>query len=237
MDITSKWAFCLITVLGPLWMTAQTPFAFARPSREAELAFPQSGILASVDVREGEVVEAGELLARLNQELLDVDLEIARENVRLLEMKFAQMERLNQENRLSPQEFERAKADLRIARLEEKRIQTQLEERNLRAPFAGVVTRIHLETAEQVPPSSTPVMTLVALDPMHIEFFVSTSEAKPLQMGQRLKVEAEVGLKVEGEVIFISPLIDPASQTQRIRLSVPNPDGTLQSGMRCQLSE
>jgi len=216
-------------------ISAQVPFAFARPSREAELAFPQSGILAEIPVQEGEFVEQGALLAELNQELLNVDLEIAQEKVRLLEMKFSQMERLNRENRLSPQEFERAKADLQIARLEEKRIQTQIAERKLKAPFSGVVTRIHLETAEQVPPSSTPVMTLVALDPMHIEFFVSADTAATMRKGKHLKVSAAENKVFEGEIILVSPLIDPASQTQRVRISVPNADGTLQSGMRCEL--
>lgn len=233
-----KYRICafILTALLQLSISAQAPFAFSRPSREAELSFPQSGILESVEVKEGEQVDAGAPLAYLNQELLNVDLEIAREKVRLLDLKFTQMEKLNQENRLSPQEFERAKADLLIARLEEKRILSQIAERNLHAPFAGVITRIHLETGEQVPPANKPVMTLVALDPIYVEFFVSTSDASLLTLGQLVEVLAEDKLKLAGKIILISPIIDPASQTQRVRVSVPNQDGVLKSGMRCTLN-
>jgi len=217
-----------------LCVQAQPPFAFARPSREADLSFAQGGLLEELLVQEGEQVEQGQLLARVTHALLRVEQDIAQEQITLLEKRFAELEKLQAQQRLSPQEFERAKVDLRIARLEQTRIEKRIEQHELKAPFSGLITRIHLEEAEQALEGGPPVMTLVALDPLHIEFHIPAPEAASLRQGAPQQIRLDDERLLTGTLLFISPLIDPASQTRRVRVELANPKNRIPSGSRCR---
>jgi RND family efflux transporter MFP subunit len=141
-----------------------------------------TGLITEVSVEEGMVVEQGQVLARLDDELVRVDLDLA--NARLASQRavvdsvqanlseatrvFERAQRLRPQGLVSEAElteanarfdsltadFKRAQADLGVFRLEVRRQEERLEDHIITAPFAGVVTVKNAQTGEIVSPGS-----------------------------------------------------------------------------------
>jgi multidrug efflux pump subunit AcrA (membrane-fusion protein) len=96
-----------------------------------------------------------------------------------------------------------------------------------------VVTRLYRDAGENVSQSDLVVLTLACLDPLEIVVHVETALARDLKAGQVLQVrERERGLPASASVVFISPVTEASSGTTRLRLRLPNPDGTHRSGLK-----
>jgi RND family efflux transporter MFP subunit len=141
-----------------------------------------TGLITEVSVEEGMVVEAGQVLARLDDELVRVDLELA--NARLASQRavvdsvnanlsearrvYERAERLRPQGLVSEAELteatarydalqaelKRAVADIAVFELEVLRQEERLEDHVITAPYAGVVTVKNAQTGEIVSPSS-----------------------------------------------------------------------------------
>lgn len=211
-------------------------FGYTEPVRMAQPAFAESGILSVLHVEEGDRVEAGQVLAELDNRILVHDLRIAEENLRLQEQRHAQMLGLRERGTVSEEEYGRAKADWEITRERVRRIQTQIETRTLRAPFDGVVLRVFREISESIPTQAPEVVSLANLEKLDVILNLAPERVAGWEAGGSVGVLLEGGDAVEAEIVTVSPVIDSASQTVRVRLRIGNAEGRFRAGMRCELS-
>lgn len=233
------------------------------PYRTIDVAATESGAIASLGVREGDVVQQGQELAALNCQALTALLAIAKHGmeskgklhaaeaeVRLREERAENFASVFASGHARPEEVRRAETDLAVARahllaaqeelvqrqLEFEKIEAQIEQRTVRAPLGGVVSRVHKDEGEFVAANDPTVLTIVQLDPLIAIFTLSTSQAGRLQTGQEVMVRLpEANKPVAAEVEFIDPVTDPESGTVLIKVRVPNERGTYRSGARCSL--
>ncbi len=150
--------------------------------RIATVSSQITGLITDVSVEEGMVVEPGQVLARLDNELVSVDLELAvarlasqRAVVDSVEANLAEARRVYERaERLRPQnlvseaelseatarfdalkaDLKRAEADIAVLELEVLRQRERLEDHTITAPFAGVVTVKNAQPGEIVSPGS-----------------------------------------------------------------------------------
>ncbi len=141
------------------------------------MSFPETGVISELPVREGAVVKAGDILARLDYRTLQAELNIAQEQLRIRKLRFEKLQELQKIGSVSPDEFERALADLYMDEERAKRIEAQLENRTLRAPFDSVVVELKKELSESVSSASTHVLTVVQLDRLLVNVHLSPEEA------------------------------------------------------------
>ncbi len=236
---------------------------FTEPFRTINVAADESGIIDEVLVREGGKVERGQTLARLNSDVHRTLLAIAEQamqaegrldaalaDMRLKQDRREKLEALRVEGHARQEELDRASAEVAVAeanvrtaredrlskKLEHERIKTQLERRSVRAPVAGVVTKLHRQLGEFVAPNNPDVLTLVQLDPLLANFTMMSEQAAQLQEGQKLNVLFLTGnIQAEGTVEFIAPITDAESGTVRVKVRIENSSGKLRSGERCRL--
>lgn len=253
----------LLTLL--LALTAEPRFAgFTEPIQQIDVAAPESGTVREVHVRPGDSVRAGQILAGLDRDVLEATLEIARlkaasttrrdaaqVELQVKQKRLDNMQGLRRDGFGSPEELERAKADaslarielqaaeeeLRLNKLEEKRIEAQLERRLLRSPLDGVLSRVHREAGEYVPPSEPRVVTVVRLDRLKAKFHVPTAVALRLRPGAAVAIEFEDGTRAPATVDFIAPTTHAESGTVLVETSLGNGQGRLRSGVPCWWTE
>lgn len=81
--------------------------------------------------------------------------------------------------------------------------------------------------------ANTPLMTIVALDPIQAVFFVSERDYARLAPGQpvTLGTDAYPAETFTGQIVRISPVFEAASRQARVEVSVPNQDLRLKPGM------
>jgi hypothetical protein len=134
-------------------------------------------------------------------------------------------------------------ADLQLAReaaqefaLEARQIEAQIEQRTLRAPFDGVVARVHRDPGAGVSTQDGPVISLVQLAQLDLVVHIDHRRLDGLAVGQELSVEAlDRPVKATARIAFISPVVDASSGTARVRLELPNGDGAHRSGVKYRI--
>jgi len=237
--------------------------SFAEPYRSIDVAAAEPGIIRSCEVKEGDIVSEGEVLAQLDH---DVQLALlamgekskefrgritsAQAELELRRYRLTKLEELHVRGHARQEEVERARADVAIAQgnllsaqeelmlkgLEYQRIQVQIERRIIRSPLSGVVTAIRRQPGEFVPAVDPHVMTIVQLDSLIATFSVPAVKATNMYVEQQVNVRFPQTKQVAAGVIeFISPVDEADSGTIRVKVRIDNRDGRLRSGQRCVL--
>lgn len=195
-------------------------------TQTAELAFRVGGEIDTLPFRPGQAVAAGELVAALDAQDYELAVEQASAQAELLDAQHRRNQRMQQQELISPAEFDRSQADLRIAQAELKSAQTNLEYTRLKAPFAGVVASLHVEKHENVSPQQ-PILTLQADNLIDVS----------IQVPERLFARVKRDLDYQPDVLFDGlpgqffkasirewdRVADPATNTYRVVFSLPAP--------------
>jgi RND family efflux transporter MFP subunit len=227
--------------------------AITAPSQDVTLSFVRPGHVAEIPVKEGDSVEAGQMLMRQDDQAEVVQVEQlkaqADNTLRIkaaeaeLEQKKVYLQRLQEaagRGAATEMEVELAKLDVVIAELtlelakfdheqdirkyEEMKI--EVDRMQLKSPFAGKVEQILIDKGESAD-AQQKAIRIVKTDTLWIDVPVALAQAESLKLGQAAKVEfpAEEGKTVDGTIIHIAAVADAASNTVTVRVEVPNTAG------------
>lgn len=192
------------------------PAGGGKPAGAARLAAPVSGLVMSVPAREGEHVEAGAVIVKMDDRL-------ALSTLALAEQQFERQKKLRTVEGTSEKQFQEASQQLAAAK-------TQLALVQLTTPVAGVVARITVQPGQAVD-MNTVVAEIVDLNRLVVTVNVPSEEAaalKPTQTADFLVGNADKPI-ASGKVSFVSPQIDPKTGATLVRLSF-GPDSGLRPG-------
>jgi HlyD family secretion protein len=177
------------------------------PAQEAHLSFVISGMVAQINVKEGDVVEAGQILVSLQSPDLEYGLLQAEAAVRAAELdyKYWSLPRrvgfeVVERGPVAAKELERARRSLETAR-------AQLSQTNLAAPFAATVVSVEVQPGEFVQPGQV-VVALAILDTLKIETTdLSELNVAAVRIGQPATVYVDaLDKELNGIVTAISPV-------------------------------
>ena len=232
---------------------------FLEPYRSIDVAASEMGTLASVTVEEGHKVRKGDILAQMDTNVLKASraiaangreaqgkLNSAKAELQMQIEKLQKIRGLYERNHATRTELDRIQGQVNVSEaqmdivldelkqkeLEVARIDAQIEQRLIRTPIDGIVTRVFKDIGEFVSPSEPTVATVVQLDPLVVVFLVPQDYASRFKTGQ--KIEIEIGLrkkKTAGVVEFVSPVADAQSSTCRMKVVLPNKRLVWESGM------
>jgi RND family efflux transporter MFP subunit len=220
--------------------------------QDVTLAFTVPGRVATLRVPVGAKVEAGQVLAELDDteqrarvELRrlaagsDVALRLATQRLALatIEGKRARRKDAKSLESIAAQaardlanlELEQSQLQMDQARLELRLAEARLEQFTLRAPFDGTVERIDLAPGQAVDPQR-PILRLIRSEELWIDANVPTERTHDLQTGASAWVTSKgVGdtAPIEGRIESLSSVIDPKTDTRRVRVKIANSDGLL----------
>ena len=254
--------FCLFLILAPGVASAfESSDCLILPGREIELGSAVPGLLAEVAVDGGDRVVAGQIVARLRSEIQEANLALAKARASspaalkaaearldfeaqelqrakdLLRRKVIAQQVMDERNtsyQIRLRELEEAQQNAELAALEVAMAEAELEVRRLRSPIDGVVTARSKDAGEYLRDDGS-VLTIAQLDPLRVEVFLPQQEYGRLSLGDTVALLAVTrdSAPIDATVERIDPSIDASSATFGVRLSVPNPNLDLISGVRC----
>ena len=110
--------------------------------------------------------------------------------------------------------------------------QAIIDKKILRAPFAGHLG-IRAVDLGQYLGAGTPIVTLQALDPIYVDFFVPQQSVDQVRLGQQVavKVDAYKDQTFAGEISAVNPKVDISNRNVQIRAMLKNADHKLLPGM------
>ena len=191
-----------------------------KPGAGARLAPPAPGIVAEVSCAEGQRVEKGAGLFRLDSRPVDVAVEFATQT-------YERQKKLLTAGGTSQKALQEAEQQLATVR-------TQLALLKIQAPFAGVITRVNARPGEAVDLTSV-LGELVDTDRLVVTTSVPSSELAGLKAGQSVEfIAGDKALAARGAVAFVSPQVDPKTGAALVRASIPAEAG-LRSGQYLQI--
>jgi membrane fusion protein (multidrug efflux system) len=123
-------------------------------------------------------------------------------------------------------------ANLKNAKAQVAQQQAILDKKTLRAPFAGHLGIRAVDLGQYLGPG-TVIVTLQALDPIFVDFFVPQQSVDQMRLGQlvAVKVDAFKDRTFTGEISAINPKVDTGSRNVQVRATLKNQDHKLLPGM------
>ena len=211
---TNKSLLCFFVVIVQMSVMAfATPeaaiMAITNPSADVTLSFVQPGLISKVLIKEGDKVNAEQLL-------IQQDLEAAEASLAQKEVDLKRLEGAFGRGSATDLEVEHAKLAVKMA-------QITIDRMCLKSPIAGTIDKIEVEVGEAVN-GLAGVVRVVKTDPLWIDVPVPLAKGRTLKLGQIAKVKFPDSDKEpsEGKTIYISTVADAASSTLRVRIEVPN---------------
>lgn len=207
------------------------------PARETHLAFERAGLLTQILFEEGERVEAGQVVARLDTAKLEAERDRLRaerkelearkslaavtlERQRTLASKGWQTEQRHDEARFALAETTAAieRIDAAIASVE-----VDLAKSVLTAPYAGTVAARALDEGAVVDPGRA-VVELLESGVRQVRIGVSVEAAAALEEGGTYRLEAG-GRELQGRLIAKRPDLQTGTRTVTVLLRLPDAGG------------
>ena len=182
--------------------------------REVSLQFEIAGRIDRVHVREGDLVDAGSVLAQVEPTFWELKLAEAGTQLKLAR---AERDRLTNSAKLPARREDLTIADSKVALAEGavRRERLMLEKTELRAPTKGIVLRVQCEPGELAGPGTDrELMALVNRDVTRVRAWVEELDALNVAPGQRATVTADgiPGRQFEGTVRTCAPSVGPKTQ-------------------------
>lgn len=246
----------------PLSLPAQSVSECMVQANEiARIGAAGRGVLARMHVERAEQVSRDQILAELeaSEEDAQVDLarlrvgsdiavRLARARAETAEINALRLTSLVERDLVPKSDQEAAILAAQSARLEEEEAVYQLEvarvqlaaalsareRKRVRAPFDGVVTDTLMSVGELYN-EQAPIIVLARIDPLYVEAYLPASRRAEVRLGQSAEVTLEIGGTATATLEVIDPVLDAATGTFGVRLSLPNPEGAILAGQSCTL--
>jgi RND family efflux transporter MFP subunit len=209
-----------------------------------------AGVVARLAVRSGSRVTAGQTLAELRREPVELRLDAARGQLdeaeaRLAsaELKLERFRELLSSDVISRQQVDDAsyEADAWRGRAHHLRAEVSRLERDLRqtavaAPFAGVISREHTHEGQWLD-IGAPVAELIDLDHLEVRLEVPERYYSELREGTAVEVHCDAlpGLAFPGKIRAVVPNADPRARTFPVLITLADPDHHVGAGMLAQV--
>lgn len=214
------------------WVPALPAVGSLRAVNGVEIANEVPGVVEDILFESGERVEQGQVLLKLDAATDEAALATLRANAQLTQTEFQRVSELLNKRAVSQAEFDAAQAQLKAAEARVNEQAAQLDKKNLRAPFTGVVGLRQVDLGEYLPAGS-PVVEINMLDPIYVEYTVSERELARIDVGYavELSVAAQPNHTFTGTVSAINSSVNAETRTVRVRATVANPERRLKPGM------
>lgn len=193
---------------------------------------PAGGTLAEVLVRPGQVVAAGDVIARLDAEAEQIAYDRARLAADDAQATLSRTEGLASSSVVATTALTAAQLAAANADLELRNAGVALARRTIASPIAGTVGLIRVSPGNYVAAQTT-VTTVEDTSSILVDFWVPERYSGVIALGAPVTIASVAlsGRSFSGEVSAIDNRIDPASRTLQVQAQIPNEDGALRAGM------
>lgn len=193
-------------------------------------------LLKSVNVKEGQRVKKGDILAELSDSGMIDQLQQLEVQNGLAKTTFERQKRLWEQQIGSEMQYLQAEAQFKSLQKSISQMQDQVAKTKISAPFDGIVDHILADEGSSLAPGMTPVVRIINLDQMKVSASVPEIHLPNIQLGSKVNVEVPVlNRTFEANINTVGNFINPNNRTFRVEIALKNTDGHLKPNMTAQL--
>jgi RND family efflux transporter MFP subunit len=225
------------------------------PSAKHNLSFFDTGIVKEILVQPGDAVKVGQVLAKEDTDLEEIQLKAMqvettstsevdaaikdRDSKKIIRDNMQQAFDANGANKSELQEailaYETAEIKITYATeqhdekvLEAAKQEKKIAKMQLISPVDGIVEKINLQPGEVVDPNKPEgAITVVKNSPIWVDMHLPSALASKLKLNDSLQVAYanDADTWLTGSIIYFEPVVDAASDTQTVRVQLDNKEG------------
>ena len=207
--------------------------ARTEPNRMVSLKAETEGAVVAIAVDRGNPVVQGATIVELDMRDRNPRLAEANALVEQRELELEARRNLRSREFVSQVEIAEATARLESARASKARIELEINNVTIAAPFDGIVQDRNVEIGDYVRAGDN-VVHLVDIDPLIIAGEINGKEISDIYVGGRGAAVLVDGTRLNGVIRYLAPVADSNTRTFRVELEVPNPNG-IRAGLAAEL--
>jgi len=207
------------------------------PDKDVCVSSESTGTVIWLGVKEGDWVEKGALIARLDSASSGARFDKAKAAKKLAFEQLRRRRELLEKGVLAQEEFDQMEAELARTEASLKEMLVNVEYGVVRAPIAGIINKRYVDRGERLT-AGAKVVDIV--DPSIIRAIIHVPEMDIpyITKGQKVTVSVDAipGKARKGVVEFVSFKANEASKTFEVRVLTDNKDGFIRAGMLARVS-
>lgn len=221
-----------------LWASAEGQ---AAALRRAPLLAEVAGPVTEVPVREGDFVQAGALVARVDPRLYELELAEAEGTLEQAQATYQELtlgdDRIeDDEVRVERRRQARVRSGLAGAEARVEMARYNLAKTEIRAPYAGRVANLAVDVGSRVGQGDS-IATVVDVSSIDVEVQVLEGEIAAIERGRSagVRFSAFSGESFDGTVVSVNPVVDPETHVGRVTVRLANPGARILPGMHASV--
>ncbi|HEX3913498.1 MAG TPA: efflux RND transporter periplasmic adaptor subunit [Steroidobacteraceae bacterium] len=221
-----------ITAATSEWQSFIQSTGTLRAVRGADLSAQASGVVDEIAFDSGNEVPAGKVLLRLKPNDDYAKLQQLQAAAELAEQTYKRDQEQFAAQAISQANIDTDVSTLKSARAQVAAQQALIDEKIVKAPFAGRLGIRQVDIGQYLT-AGTAVVTLQALDPILVDFYVPQQALAQLKIGQPISatVDTYPNQAFSGSLEAINSKVDPSSRNVQVRAALHNADRRLIPGM------
>lgn len=199
---------------------------------EAMVVAKVRGIVKEIMVEEGDYVQAGVVVAQLEDEQLEIEVKRAKATMDRLYNEYQRNKELYEKNLISVETYENSKFEYESQKAAYELAKLKVEYSAIKAPITGVVSKRMIKVGNMIN-TDQEVYRITDFDPLLAVLHVPEHEMSKLRKDQTaiIHVDAVQGETFSGEILRIGPVIDPETGTFKVTVAVKDRSNQLKPGM------
>ena len=189
------------------------------------------GMVRDIRVREGDVVQKGQVLASLDDEVLKKSIDEVKAGLDQVKVLFEKQKSLWDQKIGTELQYLTLKNQKESLEIKLRTLEAQVGQAVVTAPFAGVIDAVFIKTGSMAAPG-VPLMQLVNTGSLKASAKVPDSYVSFIKQGDRVLVSfPDLNKEIEASVSYVGRIVDPLSRTFKIEVNIPSGDPGLKPNL------
>jgi len=214
------------------WQPKLEAVGSLRAVRGVDISPEIPGIVVRIHFKQGQEVKKGALLLELDASSDIARLQSLKAAAELARIIYRRDKAQFKVKAVSRQTVDTDEANLKQAIANAAEQQAIVDKKSIRTPFSGRLG-IRQVDAGQYLKAGTTIVTLQALDPIYLDFFLPQQALNAIRVGQKVTVRINTWPErvFSGSISVINPQVESATRNVSIRATLENKDHKLLPGM------
>lgn len=183
-----------------------------------------SGNVVKIHFDSGQYIKKDNLLIDIDDSVEQATLKFSQADMALKNLNYKRQTDLFKRGATPSSSVDEAKANLQQSEANVEKIQAQITQKHITAPFSGELGIRQVNLGQYISPGQTAIVTLQSLDPMYVEFNLPEQMLKLLRISQGILFSVEEFPEVlfKGKITAINSKVDPGTHNVLVQASLPN---------------
>jgi len=204
---------------------------------ESYISPQTNGKIDYIYVEEGDKVTKGQLLARLNTEIIENNIDEVKVNLELAETLYEKQKELWNKKIGSEVQYLQAKNNYFSLKSRLKTLQSQYDLSFIKSPLTGVVDEVYQKVGEMGTPGMR-LVHVVSLSPLTLKAKISERYIPAIKVGDSVLVTFPTfpDMKIMASINLIGYVVNPTNRTFDVEVNLNNSDNKIKPNMMATLN-